>query len=153
MASYPCCNETTLFEAPLHGVWCIIMYSGGAAPRDVNGHTVIFLQTPACRQRYVRSEVCVLADSLFQFLQETQVCSRTRTNTFFILPKKKRSLNPQHHPPPIPSLKAFAHGGRRHWTKTPSSHTSSGERSRAEWLIRHLRSASQTMESGRLETP
>lgn len=59
-----------------------------------NGHSMIFPQATACQMRYIRLKVCVLAHSLFQFLQETQVSSRTRANTLFILQKKKRSLDP-----------------------------------------------------------
>jgi hypothetical protein len=67
-------------------------------------------------------EVCVVAHFLLQFLQEAEVCSRTWTDTLFILQKKKEKLCPS-----IPSLSVFTSHGRVLWTETPPSPTGTGE--------------------------
>ena len=69
----------------------------------------------AWQMRPLRFKVCVLSHFLLQPLQETQVCSRTRTNTFFILQNRNRSLRSQHHTPSIPSLNAASSCGKMQW--------------------------------------
>ena len=76
-------------------------------------HNYMSLPHATARQmRHLRFKVCVLSHFLLQPLQETQVCSRTRTNTFFILQNRNRSFQSQHHTPSIPSLNAPSSCGK-----------------------------------------